>query len=66
MDITRIPTYELKEDRAASVLDMRTCAKLAVLSSGEQRDKLQWRVDGNERIIAAIDAELARRGESNH
>lgn len=64
-DITTFSLYELKEDRAASIMDRDVCRKLAEVSDEPQKSLLTWRADTDQRIIDVIDAELARRGESN-
>ncbi len=62
MDITKIPTKELIDDRLESMNDIKVC-RLALLhgnesySGGSVRDRLA----GNQMIITVIDAELDRR-----
>ena len=63
-DITEIPTHELIGDRAAAQSDKRIASKLMRSCHGiTERITLTARILSNERAIAAIDAELARRGE---
>ena len=63
-DITKIPQDDLLADRLASVMDRDThlvLIKSAAYISPEMLIPLRRRADGNQRIIDAIDAELARR-----
>lgn len=61
-DITKIPTHELLDDKDASLADIKVC-ELALLhqittySGGLVRERLQI----NQCIVNAIDAELERR-----
>lgn len=62
-DITLATLTRLKQDREAAVVSMRLGRIFAEsLDSAELRAKLLGEVEDCERIIAAIDAELARRG----
>jgi len=67
-DIAAIPLDELFSDRSESVRDVKYC-EYALLQGvtryggpNHDADSVQDRLDGNLRIIAAIDTELARRG----
>lgn len=71
MPISAIPLYELKEDRAASMLDLLTCKKLYASLDRTDVDgprleaELENRIIGNNQIVAKIDEELERcNGES--
>ena len=62
-DIRKIPTAELLEDRRASEADIMVCQTALAAGITQHRDGLpvQQRLDANRKIVAAIDAELARR-----
>lgn len=53
-DITKFTMQELMEDRSASAADSLYCQKMDPLRYHE-------RIETNEKIVAAIDAEMARR-----
>ena len=59
-DLSQIPEQELRNDRAASVMDVEMAQRLqANTIYGVERDSF---IKRNQRIIAIIDAELKRRG----
>jgi hypothetical protein len=62
-DITEIPLDELLADRDASVQDIRICNLALASGVTHHRDgfPVKERIDGNERIISKINAELALR-----
>lgn len=57
-DITALSLYELREDRAASLMDINYCEKMLPNDPTYYRR----RADTNRMIVEKIDAELARRG----
>ncbi len=63
MDITRIPTKEMIDDRSASRIDLHVCLVLLAHDHTHYSDgkSIQDRHDVNADIIKKIDAELARR-----
>ena len=66
MDITEIPTHELKWDRATAESDKRIVAKLLLFCGDDaERNELAARIICDARVILAIDAELAQRGEAD-
>jgi hypothetical protein len=62
MDIKSIPTNELIEDMAASESDIRLC-EYAILQGVKEytNGSVEYRLEANKKIVAAIEAELERR-----
>jgi hypothetical protein len=65
--IAAISLEQLLTDRAESEADIRTCHFALACGVTHHKDGLpvQERIDGNQRIIAVIDAELERRTAAN-
>ena len=66
-DITTIPLAILREDYAASKLDLNLCEKLLLTMdpSDERREAYQFRVDGNREMIKVIEGEIDRRADES-
>ncbi len=62
MNITKIPTQELIDDRLESINDIKVC-QLALLHGNEKYSggSVHGRIATNKKIITAIDTELNRR-----
>lgn len=58
-DITTIPIAELKEDLAASMIDLRAQEKRYVVNKDSRLE--EW-IEHNRAIISVIQEELKRRG----
>lgn len=63
MNIFTIPDEELERDRKDSIADIDICRAALSIGYHTHRDGLpvQERIDGNQKIIAKIEAERARR-----
>jgi len=61
MSITNIPTSELKSDYYASKMDAETIERLTVTVPNAE---LKERAATNHKIMAVIEKEMKRRGES--
>ena len=61
-DLSKITTAEMIDDYFASLMDFKTCTRLA--AAGENA-RLTERIEGNRSIMQIIKAELMRRGEWN-
>jgi len=64
--IEDLPLSELQADRAESLVDMQMCrvALLHGITEYSNGCDVRERLETNERIVAIIDAELARRKEA--
>jgi hypothetical protein len=62
MDITEIPTSELKNDLAESLLDIKVCEVARAHNITRYKGgSVKHRLDTNRAIVQKIKAELARR-----
>jgi len=60
-DIKRVPTSELRNDYYASKMDAETIERLTVTVPNPE---LEERAETNRKIMAVIEQEMKRRGES--
>jgi hypothetical protein len=62
MDITEIPTSELKNDLTESLLDIKVCEVAQAHNITRYKGgSVKRRLNVNRKIVEAIEAELARR-----
>ena len=63
MNIQKIPLNELKDDRAASIIDARLCdiALSLGIATYDNNESVKHRMEVNQKIVRAINAELVRR-----